>query len=183
MVKKTLLFLVTIVVAITIQLTLFELLLHIFHTTINSTANQEIISSVWNYLLKQRYITFIDLDIFTIHEKRHLLDVKRVLENSYNIWLWLFTTTIFLLFILKEKRGEVLNRSRVVTIIIAVSLILISLNFLDSFNSFHTLFFKNQSWIFDPNSTLIEIFPIEYFQQFFIIFIGLNILAILSQKR
>jgi uncharacterized membrane protein len=53
---------------------------------------------------------------------------------------------------------------------------------LDSFKLLHKLLFPNGTWIFPPNSILIEWFPLEYFVEFFIIYILLNLLFILIIK-
>jgi integral membrane protein (TIGR01906 family) len=179
--KKAIIY--TIPLTILILLSSFELTLHLFHSPFNSIIiEQNAHQLTWNYLLKQRYISFIDLDIFTISEKRHLLDVKRVFDNIYSIWstLLYIITPITLFLYLKSKRELFLALSYSVRVGVVVNIIsiIVSINFLDSFKLLHKIIFTNNSWIFKPNSILIEWFPISYFIEFFSIFTLLNFLIL-----
>jgi len=80
-------FIFPLLIFLTISLSSFELILNLFHSPFGQeVVNPQAHNLTWLYLLKQKYITLIELDIFTIHEKRHLLDVKRLFEQIYSLW-------------------------------------------------------------------------------------------------
>ncbi len=168
---------------ITIFLSLFETTLHLFHSPINSNiVESKAHSLTWIYLIKQKYISLIDLDIFTINEKRHLLDIKRVFNKIYYIWerLLLLSTiiSIYLYFKSKEKLTLVIKYTTILGVVLNIIFILISFNFLEVFTILHKIIFTHNSWIFKPNSILIEWFPLLYFIEFFTIIIILNFLIL-----
>ena len=175
--KKILISIFALLIVITVFLTIFEITLYIFH----SAFNQNILSlkthnSIWDYLLYQEYISFIDLDIFTINEKRHLLDVKRLLEKINQIWLTLlfFSFAGVIIISFKKLWFSIISKIYLWSLILLIFLIMLSLNFLTNFNFLHSLFFIDNSWVFSQNSILIKLFPIIYFQQFFFIIIFFN---------
>ncbi len=82
-------FIFPLLIFLTISLSSFELILNLFHSPFGQeVVNPQAHNLTWLYLLKQKYITLIELDIFTIHEKRHLLDVKRLFEQIYSLWIF-----------------------------------------------------------------------------------------------
>ena len=184
--KKIIYLLSATLISLTIMFTSFELTLYSFHSPIQThIIEPKMHSLTWIYLLKQKYITLIDLDIFNINEKRHLLDVKRLFENIYSIWLTLLVSSIFIVIFLylKERLSIVIRYSAIIGAFINILLIIILFNFLDSFTLLHQILFPNNSWIFEPNSILIKWFPISYFMEFFAIFIILNFIAFYILKR
>jgi uncharacterized membrane protein len=173
---------------ITIFLTSFEITLHLFHSPLNSTIIEpKAHSSTWIYLLKQKYISFIDLDIFTIREKRHLLDVKRLFDKIYIIWEILTSISILIFTYLYFKSKEILNiairYSLNLGVVLNIIFILISFNFLEIFKTLHQIIFPNNSWTFPKESILIEWFPLIYFIEFFAILILLNLSIHIIIKR
>ncbi len=181
MIKILYLFL-AILISLTVIFSSFELTLFYFHSPIQSyIIEPKMHSLTWIYLLKQKYITLIDLDILNINEKRHLLDVKRLFETIYSIWITLLIFTlsiiIFFYFKSKEKLSIVINYTIILGVNTNILFMIISFNFLDSFTLLHQIFFPNNSWIFQPNSILIKWFPILYFIEFFTIFIVSNFIG------
>jgi len=177
MVKKLLYLLLTMVILTTIYITTFELILYSFHAPFFSTIKEPTIhNATWTYLLKQQYISFIELDAFNIHEKRHLLDVKRVFEQTYTLWLALSSISLFIIFIVKVKYQfkTLLTYLSRIGLFINILFTIISLNFLNRFIYFHTLFFPQGTWSFPKESLLIKWFPLLYFQEFFILFLILT---------
>ncbi len=174
------------IIFLAITLTIFEFLLYNFHSPFNQDIlNPKAHTLTWTYILKQKYITFIDLDIFSIHEKRHLLDVKRLFEKIYTMWL-IFTISSVVITILIYFKGwieEVFRYFFYIGVVINSIFIISSLFFLDSFKFLHKIIFPYNSWIFPPDSILIEWFPISYFIEFFILFIALNILVLFVVKN
>jgi uncharacterized membrane protein len=154
----------------------FELTLFFFHSPFGSTIIEPQAHSItWIYLLKQKYISFIDLDIFNIYEKRHLLDVKRLFEKIYSLWIIISAISLSLLLFFylrsREKFFLILRYSSIVGSITTLIYLLILFNFLENFTYLHQLIFPHYSWIFPPNSILIEWFPLSYFQEFAIIMV------------
>ena len=172
MVKKIFYIFLSLIVLTGIYLTVFELLLYNFHSPFNEAIiNPSAYSATWRYLLHQKYITFIELDLFNIHEKRHLLDVKRVFEITYTLWIF-FASLSFLILVTFFRK--VVKYIALFGLTLNSLLILLSFNFLNSFELFHSLFFKQNSWILMKNSLLIEWFPLIYFQEFFALFLGVS---------
>jgi len=166
---------ISFIVLIALYLTIFELLLHNFHFSFNAEIEKPFVhSTIWRYLLHQKYITFIELDLLTIHEKRHLLDVKRVLNETFTLWIIFTPLAIFILTIFFRKIVKIMVQFGVA---LNSLFLLLSFNFLNYFEFFHTLFFRDKSWIFFNDSLLIEAFPLIYFQEFFIFFLLLTSLS------
>ena len=182
MVKKIIYFILAITLLIAIYLTLFEILLYNFHYPFNSPIKDPTTHThTWIYLLKQHYISLIEVDAFNIHEKRHLLDVKRILETTHLLWIIVssFTLLITLLLFIKKELKNILKQSIIIGTAINTLLIMLSFNFLNSFNTFHKLFFTKNSWSFPKNSLLIDCFPLLYFQEFFALFLILSFLILI----
>jgi len=172
MVKKTFYIFLSIIVLTGIYLTLFEILLYNFHSPIDAKIiNPNAQYTTWTYLLHQKYITFIELDLLNIHEKRHLLDVKRVFKATYITWM-LSASLGFLILVIFFKK--VIKYIALFGLTLNTLSLLLSFNFLNSFKLFHALFFKQNSWIFLKDSLLIEWFPLIYFQEFFSLFLLLS---------
>lgn len=103
---------------------------------------------------------------FNEREKQHLLDVRNVISASkilaYVLVILLVLLLYFSAFALKDKNkimnflGKSLFFGGLATVAAAGMLfLLISLNFLPTFESFHMLFFKSGTYAFDPSSELI----------------------------
>jgi integral membrane protein (TIGR01906 family) len=171
----------TLVISITLLLSSFELTLWLFHSPYGSAIIEPKSHQLtWIYLLKQEYISFIDLDIFNIHEKRHLLDVKRTFETIYNIWTILSIITIVIIISLylfyKDKFIMIMRYLIYIGVITILLSVVISFDFLNSFSFLHQLIFPNQSWIFTDDSILIKWFPLRYFKEFATIMISLYLI-------
>jgi len=185
MVKKLLYFLSVLIVLISIYLTVFELILHTFHSPFNSIIEESTAqNSTWVYLLKQHYITFIELDIFNLHEKRHLLDVKKVFESTYRLWLLSLAFSLLVLIpLIIHKKLKIFSIYLCRTgFTFNILLLILSLNFLNTFTYLHTLLFSKNTWLFPKDSLLIEWFPLRYFQEFFVVFWVLSFLVFLYVK-
>ena len=155
---------------VTLLLSLFEVTILWFHSPLNTIPfNASIRESTWLYLLKQHYVTFIDIDAYTIQEKRHLLDVKRSLEEVYQLWLFLLGF-VFLGFKVIAKHYQIfLYRSSILGLTVLFILLLSLFDFLENFKFLHSLVFLENTWIFPKNSLLIELFPLHYFQEFLVL--------------
>lgn len=173
MVKSFFYITLALVVLMAIYLSIFEALLQLFQMPFGSNLNQhEAHDKIWHYLLAQEYESFIELEALSLHEKRHLLDVKRILESTYTLWMFVMPFAIVVLILFFNKivayifyMGLAFNVSTIA---------LFGYNFLSSFDTFHTFFFVHGSWRFSHDSLIIEIFPLHYFQEFFILFMLLS---------
>lgn len=174
MMKKISTFLLSIFFIIIVILGAFEWTLSYYHTSYGTTPNEpQAHQFMWLYLLKQQYHTLIDLDILTIHEKRHLLDVKRALEAFHLYWLLSLTLLLFIFTVLMIKFRTIIHTIMTYSLytltFCAISSLFILFDFLDTFKLFHELLFISNSWIFPEQSYLIQWFPLIYFKQFFVI--------------
>ena len=185
MVKKLLYPLYLIIVLMSIYLTVFELILHTFHAPFNTTIKEPITQNLtWIYLLKQHYVTFIDSDLFNIHEKRHLLDVKKVFESTYRLWILslILSFLVFIPLIIHNKLKIFSIYLYRTGLTLNILFLILSLKFLNIFTYFHTLLFSKNTWSFPKDSLLIEWFPLCYFQEFFVLFLVLSFLGFLYMK-
>lgn len=173
MVKKVFYFALAMMVLLTIYLSIFETLLHTFQSSFgNDMSQNENHNAIWVYLLQQQYESFIELEQLSIHEKRHLLDVKRILEDVYTVWTVLVPLGTVLLVLFFNK---IVAYVFYVGLALNLSVILLfGYNFISSFDRFHAFFFVTNSWRFPQDSILIEVFPLNYFQEFLILFIVMS---------
>ncbi|MBI2653302.1 DUF1461 domain-containing protein [Candidatus Woesearchaeota archaeon] len=112
---------------------------------------------------------------FNEREKRHLEDVRNVVQTSTIILYSLISLFVVLLlasiFVLKINNlitnfmGKVLIFGGALTIVLAGLLyLMINLDFASTFESFHQLFFKQGSYLFDPSKEmLVRIYPEQLF--------------------
>lgn len=185
---KVIYILFALLLSLALLLTSFELTLLLFHSPFNSTTMEsEAHSMTWVYLLEQNYMAFIDLDIFTIHEKRHLLDVKRLFENIYSIWAIVSTSALSLLLFLyitdKNILFLVFRYNFLIGLTILLLFIFMMTNFLDTFSLLHRLIFPSDSWIFSDDSILIDWFPLSYFQEFIVIMLSIYLLSLFTSNK
>jgi len=96
---------------------------------------------------------------FTFYEAEHLKDVRFV------IWLLIFVMIfgIIALIMINDKQAVVYGG--ILSLILPLVLVLLPFEFM--FNLFHQIFFPQGNWIFDVNSILIQMYPIEFFYSFF----------------
>lgn len=174
MMQKVMASVLALFLVVILVLSAFEWTISYYHTSwnqavINPTAHK----FVWQYLLKQHYLNLIDLEILSMHEKRHLLDIKRTLETLHLYWqmgMALFMTLTVVMIIKFRTMGfDVVKRSLYILTFIFLMVVWVLFDFLDFFKLFHTLLFVSSSWVFPENSYLIQWFPLVYFQQFFVI--------------
>jgi len=157
---------------VTLLLSAFELVLALFHAPLMETISDPILhAQTWQYLLKQHYVTFIESDLFSLHEKRHLLDVKRLFDSLYRYWLMAMGVTL-LGFILLGRRWREKKKILCQVLVrmgwgIHFLFMVILIFFPQSFGLLHQLLFPTASWFFPPDSLLIRWFPLHYFMEFF----------------
>ena len=143
---------------------------------------------------------------FNEREKQHLLDVKSLITISTFVLYFLIATFILLLLIsaltLKINNyilnfvGKVLVFGGILTIMLATTLfLLISSDFSPTFESFHLLFFKRGTYVFEPaKEIIVKLYPEQIFMDLGIkisklvvmtsfIFILLGLFLLLKSKK
>ena len=144
---------------------------------------QNIHSDVINFLKgKSNFLP----DDFNQREKEHLTDVKSLAAESFGTLLMLmvfFTAlALFCAFAIKARSSmkgfmaNVMIAGSILAIAFAIIVfLLISMDFSSSFESFHRLFFKQGTYLFDPkNELLVRMYPEQLFRDLSIK-IGMNI--------
>lgn len=103
---------------------------------------------------------------FTKEEKSHMEDVKKI-QDWMKALLALSLAGIIISYSLEKDKPEFLANVRKGTIITGTFIALLALFAILSFNTtfiyFHELFFPQGNWQFPANSTLITLFPEEFF--------------------
>ncbi|MBD3362041.1 DUF1461 domain-containing protein [Candidatus Woesearchaeota archaeon] len=96
---------------------------------------------------------------FTKPEADHLKDARFV------IWLLILVLifSIIGLFLIKDQKAMVYGG----LLSLIIPLILYAIPFELLFNYFHFIFFPQGNWMFDTNSVLIQMYPIDFFYGFF----------------
>jgi len=121
--------------------------------------------------------------IFRSSELSHMEDVKRLVNGALITWYILGGLTIALtLYFLVRRDWKVLQRAYfwggVLTVVLMVAmLVLLALNFNNLFDHFHQVFFKEGTWIFFANDTLIRLFPIVFWRDAFILVGGFTLIV------
>lgn len=130
---------------------------------------EDIINNLFNYLKSKE-----ELNYFNQREKTHLLDVKNLITKILILFYFLIFLDIILLIILINKKKfrlilrKIMLYSGVLTVSICILFFLLSLNFNFLFDNFHKTFFEEGTWLFLQNDLLIQLFPFNFFKDFFI---------------
>lgn len=102
-------------------------------------------------------------DVFNAQEQAHLVDVKQVIQD---LGYGMFVVLVVFLFLLSRADASFVF-SRGFFILLALSMLLVVLPFDAVFTAFHSLAFPQGNWVFPSDSTLIQLYPFSFFQQFF----------------
>ena len=141
----------------------------------------------FNYLVNQADISYLGnlkfsdgQPLFNDRELSHMHDVKGVMQGGLRIWYgclvmllllgaWAWRSDCLPFYLQGLKRGGWL----MVGVAVATgSIVIIGITmdpdlFWNFFASFHSLFFKGDSWLFAYSDTLIRLFPIRFWQDTF----------------
>ena len=118
--------------------------------------------------------TELDVQYFSTRELLHLKDVRNIFVFwNRAFYLLLFTSLILILYLVYTKEyssiasalfiGSLLT----VALLVAIGLIAV-IRFEWLFVNFHALFFENDFWLLSVESTLIKLFPAEFFYDAFL---------------
>ena len=134
------------------------------------------------------------LKIFTPDELSHMEDVKAVVTTASIVWYVLggVSIAILLWFVIMrqwESIRKVLNAGGWITIgLLGALLVFLAVSFDKLFEYFHRLFFADGTWTFSQSSTLIRLFPFEFWRDAFVLVIGFAmlvgvLLVVITHKR
>jgi len=125
-----------------------------------------------------RQLTFESGDpLFLERELRHLVDVKVVLRGLFAA-AWTASGILILTGAAASYEREYLpgylrtvaRGGRLTAGLIAAVLMLSLISFNTFFTGFHRIFFEGDSWLFRFSDTLIRLFPLQFWQDVFLVF-------------
>ena len=114
--------------------------------------------------------------IYIERELHHLLDVKIVLIGLFRLFSVLVGFLLLTGFYSVKKQRwerfkEALSRGGWLTAFLLGLIIVLSItSFQSLFVYFHLVFFEGNSWLFKYSDTLIRLFPIQFWQDVFLVF-------------
>ena len=116
-------------------------------------------------LLMEFFSSDVDaIDYFTEEEMQHLHDVRLLLSNlRVVVCVNLFLILICFYFFVTKKRFDTIALGFIFVLPLTLLMILFMINFDNSFILFHRLFFPQGNWQFPVDSTLIKLFPQDFF--------------------
>lgn len=134
------------------------------------------------------------LKMYTPDELSHMEDVKNVVTAASTVWYVLGGASIAILlwFVIMrqwESIRKTLNAGGWITIgLLGALLVFLAVSFDKLFEYFHRLFFADGTWTFSQSSTLIRLFPFEFWRDAFVLVIGFALLVgvllvLMTQKR
>ena len=132
--------------------------------------------------------------LFTTDELSHMGDVKEVVRNASMVWYVLGGMSIAILvwFVVMGQWDSLrrsLNAGGWITIgLLGALLVFLAVSFDRLFEYFHRIFFQDGTWTFSQSSTLIRLFPFEFWRDAFVLVIGFAlivgvVLVLLTRKR
>lgn len=132
--------------------------------------------------------------LFTTDELSHMVDVKEVVKNASMVWYVLGGMSIAILvwFVVMGQWDSLrrsLNAGGWITIgLLGALLVFLAVSFDRLFEYFHRIFFQDGTWTFSQSSTLIRLFPFEFWRDAFVLVIGFAlivgvVLVLLTRKR
>jgi integral membrane protein (TIGR01906 family) len=121
--------------------------------------------------------------MFTPDELSHMVDVKDVVTTASIVWYVLGGISIAILvwFVIMRQWSSIrkaLNAGGWITIgLLGALLVFLAVSFDKLFEYFHRLFFDDGTWTFSQSSTLIRLFPFEFWRDAFVLVIGLALVV------
>ena len=114
--------------------------------------------------------------IYIDRELSHLVDVKVVLQGVLKVFYG--AVAVFVLCGLAAWKVKWLENfligiyqgGKLTTGIVILILFMTLISFQSLFTNFHLLFFEGDSWLFFYSDTLIRLFPVQFWQDIFIVF-------------
>ena len=99
---------------------------------------------------------------FTPSEISHLYDVKKVMNGAAAVFFVVILLTLSVVLHNFEKKAFLIAGLTVFSVVFF--LLLLAFFYFDQlFAAFHSIFFAQGTWIFPPESKLIQLFPLSFF--------------------
>ena len=137
---------------------------------------EKINDEVLNYLKNGKNNNLIENDFFNEREKRHLLDVRNLVQGALSIYYFvitLFLLSIITLFLLMNFNFMGISRKLLIILTFGSLLtflgaglgyLLSSLNFNFAFGAFHKTFFNPGTYLFNPEfESIVVLYPEKLF--------------------
>lgn len=132
--------------------------------------------------------------MFNPDELSHMEDVKQVVMSTSIAWYIVggISIAILLWFLIMKQWSSIrkaVNAGGWITIgLISALLIFLIVSFDTLFDRFHRIFFADGTWTFDQSTTLIRLFPFEFWRDAFIFVIAFSLivgilLVLVTRKR
>ncbi len=134
------------------------------------------------YLLNDADISFLGDErledgspLYIDRELSHMLDVKILIQKTLRIFYTILAVTLGLgLWAWREKWAEdywrgISRGGWLTTGLILSILLFVLISFSELFTAFHRIFFTGDTWIFLYSDTLIRLFPLQFWQDAFIL--------------
>ena len=112
----------------------------------------------------------------------HMADVQSIFQVVYALTAAAFLVSLLVLPVLYRRRQDVRRASRaaariVLTLIAILGVLLATAGFDNIFIMFHELVFANDFWLLPETSSLIRLFPEQYFMTYFLLALCGSVLA------
>ena len=133
-------------------------------------------TEIINYLLQHQSSGLLNVDALNINEKRHLLDVQQLYSSIEQ--LFKYSLLAYLAILITFKKHIVFRKllSHVVYLGGSSLIVFIVLNmsqgFMLIFDYSHRAFFIKGTWLFPSDSYLIQLFPLDYFYHFSLVYVS-----------
>lgn len=145
-----------------------------FPTALNFSADSRYYNSVesMDFVLGQRTLAqFIGLGVYNEREISHMVDVQRVTRGALTthavVGIFL---VLAILFLLSKKDTRLLaygalQSGSILTLILVAMIGIFSVTAFDQFFVlFHAFLFTGDTWLFPPTDSLIQFYPIEFWE-------------------
>lgn len=134
----------------------------------NIENSKELTTNVIEYLKEGKAL---DAEAFTEDEMKHLEEVRTLARTTlYTLYALIALTISLAAYLLIKNKAiafSTLYHAGIATAAASITLILLlSFAFDQTFTAFHNLLFRNELWILPAESTLIRLFPKEFFTDF-----------------
>lgn len=118
---------------------------------------------------------------YNAREVQHMIDVRDVTQGAFLFWGVAGALVIAALFVLRGRRAA---RALLQGSLLTVGLLLLlglfaAVSFDQFFTWFHAIFFEGDTWLFNYDDTLIQLFPLPLWFDASLIIVGLTIVQAL----
>lgn len=149
---------------------------------------REVAKAILYYLRSPQEISYLgeladeEGSLFNQRELVHLVDVKVLARRAlllHGVWSLLIVGTVVILFFYPEGRealpGSLLQGSLLTFLIFGLLGLFAAAGFDAFFVGFHRTLFEGDSWIFNRSDTLIQLFPLPFWFDAAITWVGLTL--------